>query len=231
MAFLEKNINDSFKLSEVEVLKKETPRAQKYGRIRNSYRSLRARTKQKAKKTESEIKEETPSKEIFRGSKRRSLNSFLKYRNKVKHLEETAKDDVNNKQRRTTRTSTQKNYSKSARARIKQLNRRIKGGFQHEGDTTKEDRTRRRRAVHRQISSVKKIRSNTKASEKTSYAKEAEKRRVRSTGTRRWKNYYTSLKQKELRQARKKRIYKGPSLQRTWKGDRLEGDLSGFPIE
>ncbi|MCK5461047.1 hypothetical protein KAI58_03615 [Candidatus Gracilibacteria bacterium] len=117
------------------------------------------------------------------------------------------------------KTFTKKNYSKETREKIKSLNIQ-KGGFQHEGDLTKEER-KTRRAYRAPIESATQMNRSGYLSSKQKFSTEMETRSnsARVGSKRIWKNL------KQISQTKKKRVYKGITLRKLWRGERLEGIL------
>lgn len=125
----------------------------------------------------------------------------------------------------TRKTSTRKNYSAVARNRAKRLNRNQRGGYQHVGDTTSAERKDRRQGKHRIRSSVTKNLSK-KLSNKPSWSAEKNRRSRTIQARKSWNNSHMAEKRRDARSARKKRIHQGIKLQKTWKGERIEGSLT-----
>ena len=119
---------------------------------------------------------------------------------------------------------TKKNYSVAARNRMKYLNS-SKGGYQHVGDTTAEERKERRQATHKIISSANAIRTG-KLSNKPKWETEFKYRKTATAGLKRWTNSFDTERRRKSREARKTRIYEGLKLKKIWKGQRIQGDIS-----
>ncbi len=126
--------------------------------------------------------------------------------------------------RGTRKTSTRKNYSAAARNRIKYLNRNLRGGYQHPDKPSREERLARRQTVHKIRSRVQKN-LHQKLSNTPSWSSEINRRSRAVRPLRSWNNSHLSEKRRKMRSARKKRIYEGIKLRKTWKGQRIEGSL------
>lgn len=118
------------------------------------------------------------------------------------------------------RTVTQKNYSKATREKIKKLNIQ-KGGFQHEGDLTKEERAERRASRPKIQSATQMNREGYLSSDPkflTSLKERSESANVGSE--RQWKSI------KQINRSKTSNVKKAIELRRKYKGERLEGNLS-----
>lgn len=118
------------------------------------------------------------------------------------------------------RTVTKKNYNKATREKIKKLNIQ-KGGYQHEGDLTKEERAERRSSRPNIQSATQMNREgylSSKPKFSTSIKERSESANVGSE--RQWKSI------KQINRNKTQKIKKAIELRRKWKGKRLEGNLS-----
>lgn len=142
----------------------------------------------------------------------------------IKRMRATRTDNAT-KKTGSTRTFTKKNYSQASRDRIKSLNTN-KGGYQQEGDTTSAERKERRQNKRKIMSSVSTVRTG-KLSNEPKWSTQVEKRNKTTTALKNWKLSHINEARKAKRKARKERIYEGPTLQKVYKGDRIQGDLGG----
>lgn len=181
----------------------------------------RFRSKNQARSTEGETRSESSGKYIRQG------RGALTRENRNRRL--STKTNTNYGERRTT---TRRNYSQAALDRIKRY-RTNKGGYQQEGDTTKEERAQRRSYRAPIASRNSDVRREGLLSNKQKWTTELNKRNeknIKNATTKRWVNYNNELSRKELlkgRIERKKKIAGERRIKRIWKGERLEGDVSG----